>query len=61
VLLAKPNIVTGHYALEVYDYSCLIVVVEKPAPRSCQLALKVLIPSDGVDPPHECVCLVLLR
>jgi hypothetical protein len=46
---------TCHDALEVYDYSCFIIVDEKSAHEILQLAPpKVLLPSDNVDPPHEC-------
>jgi hypothetical protein len=52
-VLAEPNIVLCHDASEMYDYSYFIIVIEKSASRSYQLASKVL-PSDDVDPLHEC-------
>jgi hypothetical protein len=48
--VTESNTVTCHDASEVYGYSCFIIVVEESASRSCQLASKVLLPSDDVDP-----------
>jgi hypothetical protein len=49
VLLAELNNTTFHVASEVYDYPSFIVMIEKLAPKSCQVASKVSLPSDDVD------------
>jgi hypothetical protein len=42
-LVGKSSLVTCPIASEVYDYHCCIVMIEKLASRSCQLAPKLLL------------------